>query len=135
MSLVPRAAFLAILDDVAAEQWRKSDRVSVAIPMDEFIVNNESQLLRDVLVVEQGLIMCISIPLATKGSTFTVFSAIAVPMSQPEQDSPIIWKLDEPSLTNIREQQRNRTSDQFLSLYLITALSHMSRYDRHRNKP
>ena len=37
MSLVPRQALLAILDDVALEQWRKSDRLSLAIPMDEII--------------------------------------------------------------------------------------------------
>ena len=55
MSLVPRQALLAILDDVASEQWRKSDRLSLAIPMDEIIAFYESQLLRDVLVVEQGL--------------------------------------------------------------------------------
>ena len=48
MSLVPRQALLAILDDVASEQWRKSDRLSLAIPMDEIIAYYESQLLRDV---------------------------------------------------------------------------------------
>ena len=62
MSLVPRQALLAILDDVASEQWRKSDRLSLAIPMDEIIAYYESQLLRDVLVVEQGIIMRIAIP-------------------------------------------------------------------------
>ena len=98
MSMVPRAALTAILDDVASEQWRKSDRLSLAIPMDEIIAYYESQLLRDVLVVEQGLIIRIAIPLATKDSAFTVFRAIAVPMPQPEQDSAIKWKLEAPYL-------------------------------------
>ena len=98
MSLVPRQAFLAILDDVASEHWRKSDRLSLAIPMDEIIAYYESQLLRDVLVVEQGLIMRIAIPLATKDSAFTVFRAIAVPMPQPEPDLAIKWKLEAPYL-------------------------------------
>ena len=89
ISLVLRQALLAILDDVASEQWRKSDRLSLAIPMDEIIAYYESQLLRDVLVVEQGLIMRIAIPLATKDSAFTVFCAIAVPMPQPEPDLAI----------------------------------------------
>ena len=96
MSLVPRQALLAILDDVASEQWRKSDRLSLAIPMDEIIAYYESQLLRDVLVVEQGLIKRIAIPLATKDSAFTVFRAIAVPMPQPEPDLAIKWKLEAP---------------------------------------
>ena len=46
MSLVPRQALLAILDDVASEEWRKLDRLSLAIPMDEIIAHYESQLLR-----------------------------------------------------------------------------------------
>ena len=94
MSFVPRQALLAILDDVASEQRRKSDRVSLAIPMDEIIACYESQLLRDVLVVEQGLIIRIAVLLATKDSAFTVFRAIAVPMSQPELDLAIKWKLE-----------------------------------------
>ena len=98
MSLVPRQALLAISDDVASEQWRKLDRLSLAIPMDEIIAYYESQLLRDVLVVEQGLIMRIAIPLATKDSAFTVFRAIAVPMPQPEPDLAIKWILEAPYL-------------------------------------
>ena len=46
MSLVPRQTLLAILDDIASEQWRESDRLSLAIPMDEIIASYESQLLR-----------------------------------------------------------------------------------------
>ena len=98
MSLVPRQALLAILEDVASEQWRKSDRLSLAIPMDEIIAYYESQLLRDVLVVEQGLTMRFAIPLATKDSAFKVFRAIAVPMPQPEPDLAINWKLAAPYL-------------------------------------
>ena len=93
MSLVPRQALLSVLHDVASEQWRKSDRLSLAIPMDEIIAYYESQLLRDVLVVEQGLIMRIAFPQATKDSAFTVFRAIAVPMPQPEPDLAINRKI------------------------------------------
>ena len=98
MSLVPRQSLLAILDDVASEQWRKLDRLSLAIPMDEIIAYYESHLLTDVLVVEQGLLIRIAIPLATKDSAFTVFRAIALPMPQPEPDLAIRWKLEAPYL-------------------------------------
>ena len=105
MSLVPRQALLAFLDDVASEQWRKSDRLSLAIPMDGIIAYYESQLLRDVLVVEQGLIMRIAITLATKDSEFTVLRAISVRMPQPEPDLAIKWKLEASNLT-ISENNR-----------------------------
>ena len=124
MSLVPRAALTAILDDVASEQWRKSDRLSLAIPMDEIIAYYESQLLRDVLVVEQGLIMRIAIPLATKDSAFTVFRAIAVPMPQPEQDSAIKWKLEAPYLA-ISE---NNKETAFLADYDLSRCIGSTRY-------
>ena len=64
----------------------------MAIPMDEIIAFYESQLLRDVLVVEQGLILRIAFPLAAKDSAFAVFRAYAVPMPQPEPDLAIKWK-------------------------------------------
>ena len=124
MSLVPRQAFLAILDDVASEQWRKSDRLSLAIPMDEIIAYYESQLLRDVLVVEEGLIMRIAIPLATKDSAFTVFRAIAVPMPQPEPDLAIKWKLEAPYLA-ISE---NNKETAFLTEYDLGRCIGSSRY-------
>ena len=98
MSLVHTQALLAILDDVAAEQWRKLDRLSLAIPMDEIIAYYESQLFRDVLLVEQGFIMGIAFPLATKDSAFTVIRAIAVPMPQPEPDLANKWKIEAPYL-------------------------------------
>ena len=98
MSLVPRKALLAILHDVASEIWRKSDRLSLAIPIDEIIASYESQLLRDVVVVAHGLIMRIAIPLATEDSAFAVFRAITVPMPQEEPDVAIKWKLEAPYL-------------------------------------
>ena len=64
--------------------------------MKSLLITNRSYL--DVLGVEQGLIMRISIPLATKDSAFTVFRAIAVPMPQPEPDLAIKWKLEAPYL-------------------------------------
>ena len=68
------------------KQWRNSDRLLLAIPIDESIAYYESHLLRDVLVVEQRLILRIVNPLATKDTAFTVFRAVLVPMPQPEPD-------------------------------------------------
>ena len=48
-------------------------QTSSAIDFDEKIAYYESKLLRDFIVVEQGLFMRIAILLASKESTFTVF--------------------------------------------------------------
>ena len=62
--------------------------------MDDILAYYESKLLRGVIVVEQGFIMRITFPLATKESAVTVFHAIAVPMPQMELDIAIKWKLE-----------------------------------------
>ena len=62
MSPVPRQALLKITDNVALEQWRVSDVLSLAIPSDEMLACYKSKLLRDVIVVQQGLIMRIANP-------------------------------------------------------------------------
>ena len=98
MSLVPRQSLLTILENVAAEQSRSKDRLSLAIPMDEIISYYESRLLRDVITVDQGLVMGIAIPLASKQTAFTVFRSIAVPMAEMEPDLAIKWKLGAPYL-------------------------------------
>ena len=98
MSLVPRQSLLTILENVAAEQIRSKDRRPLAIPMDEIISYYESRLLRDVITVDQGLVMRIAIPLASKQSAFTVFHSIAVLIPQLEPDLAIKWKLEAPYL-------------------------------------
>ena len=77
MSLVPRQSLVSILENVAAEQSRSKDRRSLAIPMDEIISYYESRLLRDVITFDQGLVMRIAIPLASKQTAFTVFRSNA----------------------------------------------------------
>ena len=93
ISLVPRQSLPKILDDVAVEQWRATDRITLAIPIVEVSTYFESKLLLDVIVFEQRLIMSIENPLPTKESAFTVPGAKVVPMPQPD-DMAIKWKLN-----------------------------------------
>ena len=99
MSPVPRQSLLAILENVASEQGRSQDRLSLAIPMDEILSYYESCLLRDVITGNHCLIMRIAIPLASKQTAFIVFRAEAVPMPQPEPGLAIKWKLEAPYST------------------------------------
>ena len=124
MSLVPRQALLAILDDVASEQWRKSDRLSLAIPMDEIIAYYESQLLRDVLVVEQGLIMRIAIPLATKDSCVHGIPRNCSTYASTRTRFGNQWKLEAPYLA-ISE---NNKETAFLTEYDLGRCIGSSRY-------
>ena len=48
--LVPRQSLLKILDNFALEQWQVSDKLTLAIPIEEILAYYESKLLRDVIV-------------------------------------------------------------------------------------
>ena len=101
MSLVPRQSLLAILESVASEQGQSKDRLSLAILMYEIMSHYESRLLRDVIPTDQGLIMRIAIPLASKQTNkqhLLFFPALAVPMPQSEPYLAIKWKLEAPYL-------------------------------------
>ena len=112
-SLVPRQSLLTILDNVELEQWRQMDRLSLVHRLDEILAYYESKLLRDVIVVEQGLIMRIAISLSTKESAFPVFRAIALLMPQLEPDMAIKCKLEAPYIA-ISENNDNTA---FLTQY------------------
>ena len=56
-SLVPRKPLLKNLDNVSVEHRQVTNRFILAIPLDKFLAYFESKLLRDIVFVEQGLIM------------------------------------------------------------------------------
>ena len=134
MSLVPRQLLLTILENVAAEQSRSQDRFSKEIPMDEMISFYESGLLRNVITVQQGLVLRIAIPLASKQTAFTVFSSIAVPRPQLEPDLAIKWKLEAPYLAISEDYMVTAYLTEFdLKKYQIITASNMRRHDFNRN--
>ena len=124
MSLVPRQSLLIILENVAAEQSRSKDRRYLAIPMDETISFYESQLLRDVISVDQGPVMRIAIPLASKQTAFTVFRSIAFPMPQLEPELAIKWKLEAPYLAISEDNMETA----YLTEYELSRCIGSSRY-------
>ena len=124
MSLVPRQSLLAILECVASEQSRSKDRLSLAIPMDEILSYYEFRLLRDVITIDQDLIMRIAIPLASKQTAFTVFRALAVPMPQPEPDIAIKWKLEAAYLAILEDNMESA----YLTDYDLSRCIGSSRY-------
>ena len=65
MSLVPRQSLLKILEEVIIEQGQADDRLTLAIPPKEILAYYEAKLLTDVITLEEGLLMTLSIPLAS----------------------------------------------------------------------
>ena len=84
MSLVPKDSLKKILRVVAQEQVLSADRLSLAIPISEVFSYYEAELLSDTLAIKKGLLMTLSIPLASRQTAVTVYKADAIPMLEPE---------------------------------------------------
>ena len=72
MSLVPKDSLKKILRVVAEEQVQSADRLSLAIPVSEILSYYEAELLSDTITIKEGLLMTLSIPLASRQTAFTV---------------------------------------------------------------
>ena len=98
MSLVPRESLLAILESVAREQSTAKDRLFLSIPMEDLISYYDSELLQDVVSMDMGLLMTLSVPLASRQTSITVYEAKIFPMPQPEVDQALRWVIEAPYL-------------------------------------
>ena len=115
MSLVPRESLMAIMDHVGREQYKAADRLSLAIPTRDLMSYYDAKLLRDVITVEEGLIVTLAIPLASRQTVFSVYSAETVPMPQPEPQMAIKWSIEAPYLAISEDQMESipLSADQF----------------------
>ena len=96
LSLLPRQLLRKTLGNFALEHSQVSDRLRLALLFDETLAQYDLNLLRDVISVEQGLIVCVIFPRATKESACTVFRAKAAPILQPGNNMAIKWKIKTP---------------------------------------
>ena len=89
MSLVPRESLRAILDSVYNSQKDASDRLTLAIPMQDLLSYYDAKLLREVSTIKQGLLLTLSIPLSSSQTAFNVYRAHLIPMPQSADRRPI----------------------------------------------
>ena len=94
MSLVPRQSLLKILEEVIIEQGQADDRLTLAIPPKEILAYYKTNFLTDVITMEEGLLMTLSIPLASKQTSLKVYKATPIPMPEPELTLAMKWKTE-----------------------------------------
>ena len=85
MSLIPIESLLVILERLAIQQSKASDRLSLAIPMTDLLSYYGSSLIAVAVTVPEGLLMTFSIPLASRQTVFTLFEAKFIPMPYPDE--------------------------------------------------
>ena len=82
------------------QQTTAEDRLSFAIPMSDLLSYFDSKLLADAITVEEGLLMTLNIPLASRQTVFTVYEAKLIPMPYPDDpQSALTWNIEAPCLT------------------------------------
>ena len=89
MSLVPKESLLAILKSVAADQSLGGSRLPLAIPPTD-LSHYDAKFLRDVVTLDEGLVLTLAIPLASRQNVFSTYQAQIVPM--PSQN--LVWQPD-----------------------------------------
>ena len=108
MSLIPMESLLVILERVAIEQSKATDRLSLAIPMTDLLSYYDSRLLADAVTVPEGFLMTLSIPLASGQTVFTLFEAKLIPMPYPDDPQLALkWDIEAPYLAISEDQMES----------------------------
>ena len=110
MSLVPKESLIAILNTVATEIVTSGERLSLAIPPSTDLLSYcDAKLLRDIVTVDEGLILTLAIPLASRQTVFSVYRAHVLPMPQPEPRMAIRWVVEAPYLAISEDNEDSMT--------------------------
>ena len=112
MSLVPRESLIAVLDSVHDAQKYSTDKLSLAIPMKDLMSYYDARLLIEISTVKQGLLLTLAIPLASRTTTFTVYSAHLVPMPQPDPSEALEWVIEGSYLAISQDSMETTTLTQ-----------------------
>ena len=108
MCLVPNDGLKNILGVVADEQVKSADRLFLAIPISESLSYYET----DTKTIKEGLLMTLSIPLASRQKAFTVYKEHAIPLPQPEPESALKWKIEAEYLAVSEDQMKTAAISQ-----------------------
>ena len=114
MSLVPSESLLAVLDSVHDSQKHSTDRLSLAIPMRDLMSYYDAKLVYEIATVEQGLLLTLAIPLASRQTSFHVYSAHIIPMPQQDPKEALQWIIEGPYLAISQDSMETTTLTQQL---------------------
>ena len=94
MSLFCKESLEIVLNKVAIQQIPALDRLTLAIPFQELLPYYEAQLLQDVLTQPQGLMLAMTIPLASRRTVMTTYQALPLPMPQLDDVEAVQWEIE-----------------------------------------
>ena len=83
-----------VLDKVAVAQTRALYRLTLGIPFLELLSYHDAQIHQDVLTLPRGLLMTMSIPLASRRTVMTTYQAIPLPVPQVDEVDALQWVIE-----------------------------------------
>ena len=136
ISLIPKKSLLAIVNSVGDELHRSGERLSLAIPTNTDLLSyHDAKLLRDVITVEEGLILTLAIPLASRTTAFSVYRAHVIPMPQSGPRMAIRWVVEAPYLAISESKEDTMTLSQEQYEACIGSTRYNQTMASYRNRP
>ena len=89
-----RTSLELVLNGVQDIQNRAKNRLTRAIPYQKTLSHYEARLLLDLVALPDGLLVKMSIPLASRQTVLDTFEAIPIPMPQLDDSYAMIWSLE-----------------------------------------
>ena len=107
MSLISRPDLEGILTDVATEQLRSTDRLSLAIPLANVTAYYETELVRSVRSTAAGLQVTLAVPLTSRELVMDVYEGLTLPMPNPDGVTATRWRPEARYLAVTRAHQES----------------------------
>ena len=107
MSLISRPDLEGILTDVATEQLRSTERLSLAIPLANITAYYETELVRSVRSTAAGLQVTLAVPLTSRELVMDVFEGLTLPMPNPDGVTATRWQPEGRYLAVSRTHQES----------------------------
>ena len=103
--LIPMESLLVVLEQVAMQQSKETDRLFLANPTTDLLSFYDSRLPAVAVTVPEGILMTLSIPFASRQTFFTLFEAKLNPMLYHD-DSQLAqkWDFEAPFLGTSEDQ-------------------------------
>ena len=84
MSPISMESILAIMDSVSLRPSKAEDRLTLALPASNLLSYYGCRLLVDAIMVSEGLLLTLNIPLASQQIVFTLFEVKLIQMPFPD---------------------------------------------------
>ena len=105
VAIIPKKHLDMVLDDVERAHNQKGTRLSLALPRTHLMAYYENALVQAAHTTSRGLVLTVSIPMATRSTELHVYRTNTIPMTGTD-DYATEWKVDQPYVAVSQDSQQ-----------------------------